>query len=484
MNETLPELRLSFPRLQPLKSLVERDNWLGDIALSGSMNATRRRESFELDPIFNEDSTEVLLAARDSSDVSQRISLNPSIQIAPRLGHFTLTPSVRFSANILFRELIREYDAANDRTVDSFRDGTFFQYDYSFGLSLGTKLFGLVEPNILGVTALRHTFQPTISYSFAPDFSDESFGYFGEYFDDSSQETVRYNRFSADGVGISQQLTSSLRVGLENTFEAKIAQPDTIPDKVVKLFTFGINGSYNFARDTLQFDVINANMRTSLAGLSFVSQARFNVYDYVDELDSDGNPNGRIDLIDEFALSNGRGLARLEFASLSLSTSFGSRGVQSSMGVIEENSGSQSRDSVDYGARFRARDENLDEVRDLFGDSSPGFSDFSMPWNVDLTASFNYFASNPYAITRNFTVRAGLNLSPTATWNVNTSLTLDVIEAEINAPEVRVSKDIHCWELSLNWVPTGFSQGFYLRFGVKAPQLRDLKLEKRGGGLF
>lgn len=484
INETLPELRLSFPRLQPLRSLVDRDSWLANVALSGNMSAFRRRQAFELDPIFNDDSTEILLDARDSSDVSQRISLDPSISIAPKLGYFTLTPSFDFNANVVFRERVREYDAANDRTVDSFRDGTFFHYDYSFGLALSTKLFGLIEPDILGLRALRHTFQPTFSYSYRPDFSDPSFGYYDEYFDESEQEFVPYSRYSADGISISQQLTSALRVNLDNTFEAKIAQPDTIPDKVIKLFTLGLSGSYNFAADSLRFSSVSANMRTNLAGLSFTSQATFNLYDYDEQLNSDGEKNGLVRTVDRLMLDAGKGLARLDRASLSLSTSFGSRGIQGTAGVLDEGSSSRSRDSVDYGARFRLRDENIEEDRDLFGDSSPGFNDFSIPWDIDMTASFSYTASNPFNISRSLTVRTGLNLSPTATWNIRTSMTLDLIDKEINAPEVRISKDIHCWELSLRWVPTGFSQGFYLRFGVKAPQLRDLKLEKRGGGLY
>ena len=42
-------------------------------------------------------------------------------------------------------------------------------------------------------------------------------------------------------------------------------------------------------------------------------------------------------------------------------------------------------------------------------------------------------------------------------------------------------RDLHCWELSLNWTPNGYASGLYLKLNVKSPNLRDLKIEQRGG---
>jgi hypothetical protein len=41
---------------------------------------------------------------------------------------------------------------------------------------------------------------------------------------------------------------------------------------------------------------------------------------------------------------------------------------------------------------------------------------------------------------------------------------------------------LHCWEASLNWSPLGYSPGYYLRIGLKSPQLRDVKIERNQGG--
>ena len=44
-----------------------------------------------------------------------------------------------------------------------------------------------------------------------------------------------------------------------------------------------------------------------------------------------------------------------------------------------------------------------------------------------------------------------------------------------------IYRDLHFWEMSINWTPNGYGSGFYLKINVKSPTLRDLKLEQRGG---
>jgi hypothetical protein len=40
--------------------------------------------------------------------------------------------------------------------------------------------------------------------------------------------------------------------------------------------------------------------------------------------------------------------------------------------------------------------------------------------------------------------------------------------------------DLHCWELSFNYIPNGIQQSYTIRLNVKASMLRDLKIEARG----
>jgi hypothetical protein len=40
-------------------------------------------------------------------------------------------------------------------------------------------------------------------------------------------------------------------------------------------------------------------------------------------------------------------------------------------------------------------------------------------------------------------------------------------------------RDLHCWELHLNWIPLGFRKSYNMTIKVKSPVLQDLKLTKK-----
>ena len=44
---------------------------------------------------------------------------------------------------------------------------------------------------------------------------------------------------------------------------------------------------------------------------------------------------------------------------------------------------------------------------------------------------------------------------------------------------VNIYRDLHCWEMMFNWIPTGFMKSYNLTIRVKAPALHDLKITKR-----
>jgi hypothetical protein len=40
--------------------------------------------------------------------------------------------------------------------------------------------------------------------------------------------------------------------------------------------------------------------------------------------------------------------------------------------------------------------------------------------------------------------------------------------------------DLHCWELSMNYVPFGQRQSYMIQLNIKSALLQDLKIQKRG----
>ena len=54
----------------------------------------------------------------------------------------------------------------------------------------------------------------------------------------------------------------------------------------------------------------------------------------------------------------------------------------------------------------------------------------------------------------------------------------DLLKRDLVNHSFSVYRDLHCWELSLNWTPNGIGQGINFKLNVKSPTLRDLKIEK------
>jgi len=77
---------------------------------------------------------------------------------------------------------------------------------------------------------------------------------------------------------------------------------------------------------------------------------------------------------------------------------------------------------------------------------------------------------------------SGMEVQLTKNWKINYSAHIDLETKKIVNQSFTIYRDLHCWEARLVWRPSGIGgNSYYLRINVKAPQLRDLKYEKRGG---
>ena len=102
-------------------------------------------------------------------------------------------------------------------------------------------------------------------------------------------------------------------------------------------------------------------------------------------------------------------------------------------------------------------------------------------WNSNVSLSYSYSASNPSNPTKNFWANTTSTINITPKWRVSYRARFDLIKRDLVSHSFSIYRDLHCWELSLNWTPTGIGQGINFRLNVKSPTLRDLKIEKRGG---
>ncbi|MBU3741852.1 MAG: LPS-assembly protein LptD [Candidatus Kapabacteria bacterium] len=465
-----PTVTYGVPQFMPLKGLIASDHWLSDLALSYRSSARYNRSQQRA-------ADTGVFAVTENGVIEHR----PTLTVTPKLGFMTIAPSVSYSENWWFQRYTESVNPSDSTVRRTRASGMFRDYTYSVGVTASTILYGLARPNAFGITALRHTVQPNIGLFYVPDQRDTSLGFFGSYVSPITGNTVRYNRFTGGIASAQRQLR--LDMNILNRIAVKVAREDTLPDTPIELLTFNVSTSYNMAADSLRLAPITIGVRTPfLEGINFNAGLTMNAYDQVQAADPVTGRTSWV-TIDRTLLAQGKGLARITNVNVQFGTRFSSKGI-----VLTSNTGRQQDTAGQHDDALRSRfDRRINysaQANDLFGDGSPGWTPVQAPWDVDVNVSYSYSAATPAATFQSLLVNVGGNISITPTLRMSTRASFDLITGQINTPVIDISKRIHCWNLALNWVPTGFQRGFFLRFSADAAQLRDLQITRQSTPLF
>lgn len=476
-----PTMSFNVPQIFPFKKLVASDNWVGDIAFNyqtGAQYTDTRSLAIKL-----ADTAQNRYDTSFSDSYSFSINHSPSISISPKLGYFSITPNISYRENWYIRRKTKSINPSDSSLIETFEYSNLFPYrDYRFdaGVSIGTRLYGVFQPNVFGIKAMRHVFIPTLNYTYTPGYSSSTTDKIGRYTDLRSGQEIEYSRFDQDG-GESPRPRAQQRITFNagNTFQVKVAQEDTLPDRNIDLFSFEVGGGYDLNADSMNIQDIAMAFRTpALTFLNINGSARFTAYD-------EGlftSPNGNVQYpvrLKQSLFSAGKGLLGLTFFSLNFSTSFSSQGLAAPGTATNDTSKTSDSLSGTVGERFLRRINYTEKQADIFGDQTEGYSAFTMPWSVAMNLNFSYNQPFKHQITRRLDFSATIDFSMTQTWKVGSTFNYDFVSNQFNTPTVNIIKDLDCFDLRFTWYPIGASQGFYLRFGIKAPQLQDMKIEKR-----
>jgi hypothetical protein len=114
------------------------------------------------------------------------------------------------------------------------------------------------------------------------------------------------------------------------------------------------------------------------------------------------------------------------------------------------------------------------------------YIDFSIPWNLRLSYNVSYSVStnstaslNPRPLT-NITQAAQFSgdFSLSEKWKITYSSSYDFVQHQIGQTSFSLNRDLHCWQMSLQWVPFGKFQSYSFNIGIKSSLLKDLKLNR------
>jgi hypothetical protein len=238
----------------------------------------------------------------------------------------------------------------------------------------------------------------------------------------------------------------------------KVDRKDTTEvskDKKVKLLDqLSLSGSYNLAADSLNLSIINVRGRTKVAGVNINFGAALDPYSYAD---------GR--RINEFYFNETGKLARLTNANLAFGMSFNSK-------KKKEREGEE--------AAKTDAEKAFEENRRYIPGEYPDYTDFSIPWDFRFNYSFRYNRRDPEKsanITQ--TLDFSGNISLTEKWKMGVSSGFDIEERQITFTQFNLSRNLHCWQMSLNLVPFGYRKSYNFTLRASSAMLRDLKITKR-----
>src|SRR5699024_8881130 len=122
----------------------------------------------------------------------------------------------------------KSFNADSNKVITRKVRGFTAAREYSTSLNMSTTIYGISNTSIGNITGFRHTIRPTVSFSYRPDFSSESFGYFRTVQVDTTGRTQRYSIFNnAVFSGPRGGEQRAINFGISNSLEAKVVKRDS-----------------------------------------------------------------------------------------------------------------------------------------------------------------------------------------------------------------------------------------------------------------
>ena len=407
------------------------------------------------------------------------------------LKYFNITPNINVNDRMYTSKIKQQWDPNASAVVRDTTYGFYNVFDFNFGVSLSTKVYGFFKPlKFLGklsekLQMVRHVLTPTISFSAAPDFGAPFWGYFGNYEYVDAKGVTRKQQYNYFQHGIygsaSNGKSGMISFNIANNLEAKIkSDNDSTGFKKISLIeNFTLSQSCNLAADSLKWSNLNTSIMLRLTkGFNLSLSATWDVYKY--GLNESGTPVR----INKLRLFNGGGWGRLSSTGTSFSYTFNNDTFKRKKDKKNENPKPQG------GLNRNANNGDTDEEdQQGTGPSTDlelinGYAKWECPWSltVNYSLSYGYGTFNYKKMeyngkwTQNLSLNA--NIRPTQNWSLTASASYNFDTHKIAYMNCSISRQMHCFEMSASFVPVGPYKSYNFHIAVKSSILQDVKYDK------
>ncbi|SFU16044.1 hypothetical protein SAMN04489724_4504 [Algoriphagus locisalis] len=486
---TLPSMNLSMNRQSPFKNMnfepLKNLNIGYTFDLQNSIT-NKVTQEFGVDPdlVDNTEEPELVpftpsnfgyLLQNANNGARNRVPLNSSFRL---FKYFTATTSFDLTELWYLKRINYFYNPAEERVDKIMEDGFHRVTSYSTSFAMNTNIYGFFNFKKGKIQTIRQHIQPTLSFNFSPDFSDPSLGYFQEVQINNEGDTRlfdRYQGFSYGGARLGE--SRSMAFSIRNVLEAKVldkndSTEENATKKIPILENIDLNSSYNFAADSFNLAPIRISARTSFFDrkLSVNMSTSLDPYATGRFINSSGAEVTRS--INEYAWKSGQGIGTIRTASLNMNASINPSNAQNPGEVKDE----LTSEFMQQGGVMNEFVES--EINRIATDPSQ-YIDWDIPWNMSFgyVLAYSNQVSGTKRITQTVSVRGDFKLSEK--WAVNFNTGFDAQTKKLTQTMVGIARDLHCWQMNVNWVPFGAFTSYNIDIRVKSTILQDLKVSRR-----
>jgi len=448
VNIDFPNFNFSMEKIYPFrkKEPVGKPKWYEDIGLQYDATMQNTLRGHE-DNLFSDKNLKNM-----KNGFQHKIPFSINFKV---LKFINITPSMNYTGVLYTSQIRKTFDAdsiVNGKKgvtiVDTIR-GLSYAHALAptISVSMNPKFYltNMYGPNSK-LMAIRTVISPTVGVSYVPDLS-RFFNYHRELLDKNGNVVVDKNGKVQEVYDIyknmgtystptpSSKQTGSVSLGINGNVEAKVRTDDSTSNvqsrKIKILNNISATTRYDIFRDTMRFDPVSLSANTTIAGINLTMSGTLDPY----KLSSAGTR------INQFASPR---LTRMTF----------STGISLPM------------------------NNNDNKKDDKKGDIKEDYTYFDVPWNISFDYNLSYSKEQFVGkFIQTLSFRGDVKL--TTKWSLNFNSSYDFEAKKIAQMQINITRDLHCWQMSMNVTPFGPLKTYLFKINVKSATLQDLKYEKR-----
>ena len=496
---SLPDLNISLSRFYPFrrKKAVGKERWYEKIAVSYTGQLSNSITTKE-DRLFHSN------LIRDwRNGMQHSIPVTASFTL---LNYINVSPSFNFTDRMYTNKIMRSWDVAHQREVGDTIYGFNNVYNWNVSLSANTKIYGMWIPNrkLFGdkIQAVRHVLTPSVTFSYAPDFSSRRYGYYDSYLKTDANGNVSYVEYSpyqsslygAPGRG----RTGNIAFVLGNNLEMKVKSDDdsTGYKKISLIDRLDLSMSYNMAAKVHPLSDLGVNLSLKWwKNYTFNLNAVFASYAY--DLDTNGMP-----YVGNRTLWGMGKFGRFQGMSQNINYTLTPEKLKKLFGGGSDDKDSKKQkddEGIDTNIESNVDDDMIEGQRGARKKSGggkaetdeDGYMKYSMPWSLTFgygitmrentdVKKFNYRTMRyPYMFSQTLNVTGNVRISDG--WNISFSSGYDFDARKLSMTTASLQRDLHCFNMSCSVVLAPYTS-YNFTFRANASTLTDaLKYDKRSG---